>query len=63
MPLSTGICFVCLFVRGAFAFVQAQSFVAIDVKPVRSVDLETRRVRILPNRDLIGHFGQCNNAD
>jgi uncharacterized protein (TIGR03435 family) len=44
---------ICLLVM-AFAFAQAQSFVAIDVKPARSVDLETRRVRILPNGDLIG---------
>jgi uncharacterized protein (TIGR03435 family) len=31
---------------------QAQSFVAVDVKPARSVDLESRGVRILPNGDL-----------
>ena len=45
--------FVCLLVA-AFAFAPAQSFVAIYVKPARSVDLGSRRVRILPNGDLIG---------
>ena len=52
MPLSErfGICLVVT----ASAFAQAQSFVAIDVKPARSVDLESRRVRTLPNGDLIG---------
>jgi uncharacterized protein (TIGR03435 family) len=44
---------ICLLVT-AFAFAHAQSFVAIDVKPARSVHLETRRVRILPTGDLIG---------
>ena len=38
----------------AFAFAQAQSFVAINVKPSRSVDPESSRVRALPNGDLIG---------
>jgi uncharacterized protein (TIGR03435 family) len=52
MPLSKRFA-ICLLVT-AFALAQAQSFVAIDVKPARSVDLETRRVRILPNGDLIG---------
>ena len=52
MPLSKRFA-ICLLVT-AFAFAQAQSFVAIEVKPARSVDLGTRRVRILPNGDLIG---------
>src|SRR5438270_9403556 len=52
MPLNKRFA-VCLLITG-LAFAQAQSFVAIDVQPARSVDLETRRVRILPNRDLIG---------
>jgi ATP-dependent DNA ligase len=38
---------VCLLVT-ASAFAQAQSFVAVDVKPARSVGLESRRVRTLP---------------
>jgi uncharacterized protein (TIGR03435 family) len=38
----------------AAVYAQAQSFVAIDVKPAHSVDLESRRVRILPNGDLKG---------
>jgi hypothetical protein len=37
---------ICLLVT-ASSFAHAQSFVAIDVKPARSVDLESRRVRIL----------------
>src|ERR1700749_4267537 len=52
MPLSKGFA-ICLLAT-ASAFARAQSFVAIDVKPAHSVDLETRRVRILPNGDLIG---------
>jgi hypothetical protein len=52
MPLSKRFA-ICLLVT-AFDFAQAQSFVAIDVKPARSVDLETRLVRILPTGDLIG---------
>jgi uncharacterized protein (TIGR03435 family) len=44
---------ICLLVTTS-AFAQAQSFVAIDVKPVRSVDPQSRRVRVLLNRDLIG---------
>jgi hypothetical protein len=52
MPLSKrfGICLLLT----ASAFAQAQNFVAIDVKPTRSVDLQSRRVRTLPNGDLIG---------
>ena len=51
MPLSKrfGICLPVT----ASAFAQAQPL-AIDVKPARSVDLESRRVRTLPNGDLIG---------
>ena len=52
MPLSKRFA-ICLLVT-ASAFAQAQSFVAIDVKPARSVHLESRRVRTLPNGDLIG---------
>jgi uncharacterized protein (TIGR03435 family) len=52
MPLSKRFA-TCLLVT-ASTFAQAQSFVAIDVKPARSVDLESRRVRTLPNGDLIG---------
>src|SRR5580692_573101 len=52
MPLSKRFA-ICLLVT-ASAFAQAQSFVAIDVKPARSVDMESRRVRTLPNGDLIG---------
>jgi uncharacterized protein (TIGR03435 family) len=44
---------ICLLVT-ASAFAQAQSFVAIDVKPARSVDPQSRRVRVLLNGDLIG---------
>jgi len=44
---------VCLLVT-ASAFAQAQSFATIDVKPARSVDLQSRRVRVLPNGDLKG---------
>jgi uncharacterized protein (TIGR03435 family) len=44
---------VCLLVT-ASAFAQAQSFATIDLKPARSVDPQTRRVRVLPNGDLIG---------
>ena len=44
---------ICLLLT-ASSFAQAQSFVAIDVEPARSVDLESRRVRILPDGDLIG---------
>ena len=35
------------------AIAQAQSFATIDVKPARSNSLEGRRVRVLPNGDLI----------
>jgi uncharacterized protein (TIGR03435 family) len=44
---------VCLLVT-ASAFTQAQSFSTIDVKPVRSVDPQSTRLRVLPNGDLIG---------
>ena len=44
---------VCLLVT-ASAFAEAQSFATIDVKPARSVDPQSRRVRVLPNGDLIG---------
>src|SRR5258708_12433790 len=44
---------VCLLVT-ATAFAQAQSFATINVKPARSVDPQSRRVRVLPNGDLIG---------
>jgi uncharacterized protein (TIGR03435 family) len=37
----------------ATAIAQAQSLTRITVKPARSADLESRRVRILPNGDLI----------
>lgn len=52
MPLSKGFA-ICLFVT-ASAFAQAQSFVAVDVEPARSVDLESRRIRVLPSGDLLG---------
>jgi uncharacterized protein (TIGR03435 family) len=44
---------ICLLVT-ASALAQAQSFVVLDIKPARSVDVESRRVRILPNGNLIG---------
>jgi uncharacterized protein (TIGR03435 family) len=44
---------VCLLVM-ASAFAQAQSFATIDVKPARSADPQSMRVRVLPNGDLIG---------
>jgi uncharacterized protein (TIGR03435 family) len=44
---------VCLLVT-ASAFAQAQLFATIDVKPARSVDAQSMRVRVLPNGDLIG---------
>ena len=44
---------VCLLVT-ASAFARAQSFVSIDVKPARSVDWQSRRLRVLPDGDLIG---------
>jgi hypothetical protein len=44
---------VCLLVT-ASAFAQAQSFATIDVKPARSVDPQSRRIRVLPNGDLKG---------
>jgi uncharacterized protein (TIGR03435 family) len=43
---------VCLLVT-ASVFVQAQSFATIDVKPARSADSQSMRVRVLPNGDLI----------
>lgn len=51
MPLSNRFA-MCLF-AAASAFAQAQSFADIDVKPARLV--ESRRVRILANGDLIGN--------
>jgi hypothetical protein len=36
----------------AVAIAQAQSFARIEVKPARSSALESRRVRVLSNRDL-----------
>ena len=44
---------VCLLVT-ASAFARAQSFASIDVKPARSVDWQSRRLRVLPDGDLIG---------
>jgi uncharacterized protein (TIGR03435 family) len=44
---------VCLLVT-ASGFAQAQSFATIDVKPTRSADPQSIRVRVLPNGDLIG---------
>ena len=52
MPLSKR--FRYLSAGNGIYFAQAQPFVAIDVKPARSVDLKSRRVRTLPNGDLIG---------
>ncbi len=52
MPLSKRFA-ICLLIT-ASAFPQAQSFVAIHVKPARSVDLESGQIRVLPNGDLIG---------
>jgi uncharacterized protein (TIGR03435 family) len=43
---------VCLLVTTS-AFAQAQSFATIDVKPARSADSQSIRVRVLPNGDLI----------
>ena len=37
----------------ATGLAQAQSFASIEVKPARSADLQSRRVRVLPNGDLI----------
>jgi uncharacterized protein (TIGR03435 family) len=44
---------VCLLVT-ASAFARPQSFATIDVKPARSVDPQSIRIRVLPNGDLIG---------
>jgi uncharacterized protein (TIGR03435 family) len=44
---------VCLLVT-ASAFARAQSFATIDVKPARSVDPQSIRIKVLPNGDLIG---------
>jgi uncharacterized protein (TIGR03435 family) len=44
---------VCL-LGTASAFAQAQSFATINVKPARSADPQSIRIRVLPNRDLIG---------
>ena len=52
MPLSKRFA-ICLLVT-ASAFSRAQSFVDIDVKPARSVDPESRQIRVLPNGDLVG---------
>jgi hypothetical protein len=35
------------------AIAQAQSFTSIEVKPAGSADLQSMRVRVLPNGDLI----------
>ncbi|HEY1214915.1 MAG TPA: TIGR03435 family protein [Bryobacteraceae bacterium] len=43
---------ICLLVM-ASASAQAQSLVTIDVKPARSADLQSRRVRVFPNGDLV----------
>jgi uncharacterized protein (TIGR03435 family) len=43
---------LCLLVT-ASAFAQAQSLATIDLKPARSADLQSRRVRVLPNGDLV----------
>jgi uncharacterized protein (TIGR03435 family) len=37
----------------ATAIAQTQSFTSIEVKPARSADVQSRRVRVLPNGDLI----------
>jgi uncharacterized protein (TIGR03435 family) len=37
----------------ATAIAQAQSFASIEVKPARSADLQSRRVRVLPNGELV----------
>jgi uncharacterized protein (TIGR03435 family) len=37
----------------ATAIPQTQSFTSIEVKPARSADVQSRRVRVLPNGDLI----------
>ncbi len=37
----------------ATAIAQAQSFATIDVKPARSADPQSIRVRVLPNGDLV----------
>jgi uncharacterized protein (TIGR03435 family) len=41
-----------LFMAGT-AIAQAQSYTSIEVKPAHSADLHSRRVRVLPNGDLI----------
>ena len=44
---------VCVLVT-ASGFIWAKSFATIDLRPARSVDSQNRRVRVLPNGDLIG---------